>query len=257
MSQLPRLEHFVAGTEDGPWITFVPGIGNDAEFWRHHAEVLAADHRTLRFEPWGCARSGPAPENCTIEQVAAGIRQLWDEVGIERSSVVGLGFGGSAALCLALRHPDRVDRVVACCCRPRQPDDRRTFWRRRQAFAREYGMTAMAEVAVDRWLRPAFRKAHPEVAKALKAAMGRMTVEGYCAYVGAFLAMDLEDELRKLAVPTLLVAAEHDHGGGPVDSMKAMAGALDCAHLAVIAGSGHLCNHESPDAMADLLRSFL
>jgi len=47
-------------------------------------------------------------------------------------------------------------------------------------------------------------------------------------------------------VPTLLVADEHDHGGGPVPAMQAMAAQCPAATLRVIAGVGHICNHEAP-----------
>lgn len=129
--------------------------------------------RTLRFEPWGCGASEPPSLDCTIDTVVDGIVELWDRIGILRSSAVGLGFGGSTALYLALRHPDRVTRVVACCCRARQPDDRRQFWRDRQALARANGLDELADITV-----------------------------------------------HTVAAPTLLVAAENDHGGGPVGAME-------------------------------------
>lgn len=253
----PALESYVAGPEGAPWVTFVPGIGNDASFWQRQAEELAATHRVLRFEPWGCGRSGEPPADLRIEDVAAGIVQLWDELGIERSSLVGLGFGGSGTLAIGLDHPERVDRIVACACRPRQPEGRRDFWRERQAVAREQGLDHLAEMTVDRWLAEDFRATHPQVAEALKAGFRRSSTAGYVAYVGAFIEMDLTDRLPDLAVPTLLVAAENDHGGGPVEAMTAMAERLPTAELRVVTGSGHIMNHEAPEQVAALLQEFL
>lgn len=253
----PRLEAYVAGPDGAPWVTFVPGIGNDAMFWERQAGELSATHRVLRFEPWGCGASEAPPADLRIEGVAEGIVALWDALAIERSSVVGLGFGGSTALTLALDHPDRVEKVVACCCRARQPDDRRDFWRDRQAIARRDGLEGLGEVTVERWLGDDFRAAHPEVEQRLTAGFRRSSVDGYVAYVGAFVAMDLTARLASLSTPTLLVAAEHDHGGGPVASMRQLAAALPTAQLRVVAGSGHIVNHEAPDEVAALLAAFL
>jgi 3-oxoadipate enol-lactonase len=69
--------------------------------------------------------------------------------------------------------------------------------------------------------------------------------------------MDFEDGLRTLGAQTLLVAAEHDHGGGPVDAMRAMAAVLPNARLEVIANSGHIVNHEAPEQLAALLHRHL
>ena len=257
MSGLPVLEAFVDGPDGAPWVTFVPGIGNDADFWRPQSDELASDHRTLRFEPWGCGGSEPPPEEVTIDDVAASIVELWNRVGADQSSIVGLGFGGSTALYTALRHPDRVNRVVACCCRPRQPETRRQFWRDRQRYALDHGMVDLAEITVERWLSPEFRKRHPDVDDALRAAFRRNSVEGYSAYAGAFATMDFASQLAGVRAPSLLIAAEHDHGGGPIDSMREMLGAIPDAHLAVVPGSGHICNHEAPEFVNRLIRGHL
>lgn len=257
MSPLPPLAHHIAGPAGAPWLTFIPGIGNDATFWQVQAQALSDRFRVLAFDPWGHAGSPAPPPDCGFQDVVQGVVQLWDSLGIARSSVVGLGFGGSVALALGLEAAPRIDRLVACCCRPRQPDDRRDFWRQRREAVLAQGMDKLVEVTVDRWLSPEFRAAHPDVDAHLRAMMKRTTPEGYRAYVSAFIEMDFEARLPGLSVPTLLVAAEHDHGGGPVEAMRAMAARIPGARLDVVAGSGHIVNHEQPQAVTALLRSFL
>lgn len=257
MKPLPSLRHDVAGPAQAPWLTFIPGIGNDATFWRVQAEALSDCFRVLTFDPWGHGGSPAPPADCRFQDIVQGVIQLWDELGVARSNVVGLGFGGSVGLALGLNVPQRVERLVACCCRPRQPEDRREFWRKRLEAARTQGMSALADATVDRWLRPEFRARHPGVDAKLRAMMRGTTLDGYCAYVSAFIEMDFEARLGEIRVPTLLVAAEHDHGGGPVDAMREMATRLPHARLEVIAGCGHICNHEAPEAVTALLISFL
>ena len=117
-------------------------------------------------------------------------------------------------------------------------------------------MQTLADATVDRWLSADFRTRHPDVDANLRAMMKRTTVDGYCVYVGAFIEMDLDAQIDQLGAPTLLVAAEHDHGGGP-EAMRAMAARIPRAELEVIAGSGHICNHEAPAAVTALLCRFL
>lgn len=257
MKALPSLNHQTAGPAGAPWVTFIPGIGNDASFWQVQAEALSDRFRVLTFDPWGHAASPAPPDNCNLQMVLQGILQLWNELAIGQTSVVGLGFGGSVGMALGLEAADRIDRVVACCCRPRQPDDRRDFWRQRREVALTQGMSRLADATVDRWLGESFRATHPEVDAMLRAMMKRTTPEGYRAYVAAFIEMDFEDRLAVLSAPTLLIAAEHDHGGGPVEDMRVMAGRIPGARLAVVAQSGHIVSHEQPEAVTALLRQFL
>lgn len=254
---LPLFAHEVRGVAGGPWVTCVPGIGNDRSFWQDQADVLARDYQVLLFDPWGHGDSPLPPEPCTFEDIARGIVTLWDHLGIRESALVGLGFGGSLALYLAAVEPERVSRTVALCCRPRQPDDRRDFWRDRCAKAAELGIPAITQITVDRWLSEAFRAAHPAINQGLRDAMNRTTLAGYQAYTGAFADMDFTDALSAITCPVLLVAAEHDHGGGPVPAMTELKGQIPHAELTIIPGSGHICVAEAPQAVATILSEFL
>jgi 3-oxoadipate enol-lactonase len=254
---LPLFAHEVHGPTEGAWVTFVPGIGNDRSFWQDQAERLAQHCRVLLFDPWGHGDSPPPPEHCTFADIASGILALWDRLGIGQSALVGLGFGGSLALYLASAAPSRVSRVVALCCRPRQPDDRRAFWSDRRGKAAELGIPAITKMTVDRWLSEEFRLRHPEVDCALRTAMNRTTLAGYQAYTSAFADMDFTDDLNAITCPVLLVAAEHDHGGGPVPAMTELTGQIPHAELTIIPGSGHICVAEAPQAVATVLAEFL
>lgn len=256
MKTLPTFHHVIRGPEGAPWLTFIPGIGNDASFWAQQAEALAGEFRVLCFDPWGHGDSPQPPADCRFADILAGVLALWDALGIQRSGVVGLGFGGSLALALGIAHPERVERIAAFCCRPRQPDERREFWRGRLAAAAEQGMDRLADVTVDRWLSAEFRAGHSEVDQLLRRMMKRTSLAGYQAYVGAFIEMDFSARFAELVVPTLLVAAEHDHGGGPVPAMREMAAQNPHARLAVIADVGHICNHEAPAEVTRLLQRF-
>lgn len=256
MKTLPTFHHVISGPANAPWLTFIPGIGNDAAFWAEQAASLSTHFRVLRFDPWGHGDSPAPPPDCTFADIREGVVQLWDRLGINHCTVAGLGFGGSLALALGLDYPARITRIAAFCCRPRQPDDRREFWRGRCDAAQTLGIDKLADVTVDRWLSAAFRASHPQVDSLLRGMMKNTSLEGYLAYVRAFIEMDFSARFPDLRVPTLLVAAEHDHGGGPVADMQAMAAQNPHAELQVIADVGHICTHEAPAKVEQLLHRF-
>ena len=257
MRLLPPFAAKILGKPGLPWVTFVPGIGNDSGFWTNQADRLANKFQVLTFDPWGHGDSPPPPEDCRFSDVVDGLIQLLDTYAIENTALVGLGVGGSVALATALDHKERVSRVVACCCRPRQPDDRRAFWRDRRAKAAEIGIARITNMTVDRWLDEAFRTQRPDVDAALRAMMDRTTLAGYQAYVDAFIEMDFAARLGELAVPTLLVAAANDHGGGPPDAMRAMAKTIPGARFELIEHAGHIVNYEAPECLAELIGQFV
>lgn len=257
MRKLPKLSAAHHGPQGAPWVTFVPGIGNDSAFWRDQADQFADRFQVLTFDPWGHGSSPPPPEPCGFADMIEGLVELLDTMEIKETALVGLGFGGSVALATALNHADRVTAVVACCCRARQPDDRRDFWRERRAKAATLGMDRIADMTVDRWLSEAFREQRPDADKALRDMMKRTTLQGYQALVDAFIEMDFTALLPRLTPPVMLVAAEKDHGGGPVEDMRAMAQAIAGARFEIIPGAGHIVNYEAPMALAELIGDFL
>lgn len=257
MSPLPLFSHEVLGCPGKPWVIFVPGIGNDRTFWADQAALLSESKRVVLFDPWGHGESPEPPAECTFATFVEGLIGLMDHVSIAKATLVGLGFGGSIALAAAARFPTRVDSVVACCCRSRQPDDRRAFWRERHAQAGLLGMSAISDITVDRWLSDTFRKAHPAIDCTLRSAMKRTTLRGYQASVAAFAEMDFTAELNAITCPVQLIAAEEDHGGGPVAAMRAMEDAISFATLRVIPAVGHICVAEAPDTVHRIIAEHL
>jgi 3-oxoadipate enol-lactonase len=73
-----------------------------------HFEVLAYDQR-------GLGRSAKPDIPYTMADYADDAAALMEHLGWQRAHVVGVSFGGMVAQELALRHPDRLDRLVLCC----------------------------------------------------------------------------------------------------------------------------------------------
>lgn len=172
--------------------------------------------------------------------------------------MVGLGFGGSVSLSIGLKYPARVSQIVACCCRPRQPDDRHEFWRDRCAKARANGLEKLGDVTVDRWLSEKFRAARPDVDAQLRAMIKRTSVEGYCAYVYAFIGNGFFHRnwvtFKRLFYcwrqgMIMAVAQSED--------MQKMAEQLQNAEMKMIQNSGHICNFEAPEQVTQHLKQFL
>lgn len=68
--------------------------------------VIVVDQR-------GHGRTGDAPGPITYENLAEDAAAVLDAAGVRQADVFGYSMGGSAAIQLAIRHPDRVGKLVA------------------------------------------------------------------------------------------------------------------------------------------------
>lgn len=96
----------------GPRLLYCNGSGATLREVRALLKLLTADFDLLAFDYRGMGASPPVTEPYTMADVAADVVGLLDEVGWDRTAVVGLSFGGMVAQELAVTHPERVQRLA-------------------------------------------------------------------------------------------------------------------------------------------------
>jgi len=95
--------------------------------WQAYVDRLASFSRLIRFDLRGIGLSDPlgSSDPPTVEQWASDALAVLDDQGVERAALLGVHFGGLAALFLAASHPDRVHALVlvnAYACLARSDD---------------------------------------------------------------------------------------------------------------------------------------
>lgn len=251
------INYRIDGAPSGDWLTFVPGIGNDLSFWDGQMKAVERDFRILRYDPRGHGETDSTGGDYSFDLVITDIVGLWDALGIARSHVVGLGFGGSTTLGLALDRPDRVLSLAACCCRAKMAPDFAAQWAERIALVRAEGIESMTEATAQRWFTQPFKDRHPEILGTVRAMFRRTTTDGYCGAIAAFVTLDYAARLKDLAVPALFVAGGMDNAGGPPPIMAEMSKTVPDGRLVVIPDVGHICNIEDEAAFNAALAAFL
>lgn len=108
------LDVTLGGPEDTPAIFFLHGFPESARTWRHQLADLSRDYRVIAPDQRGFAGSSKPEgvENYTHDKPVADLIALADAVGIARFTLVGHDWGGAIAWAAALKHPDRVARLV-------------------------------------------------------------------------------------------------------------------------------------------------
>jgi len=177
--------------------------------------------------------------------------------------IVGYSMGGRIALALALRHPQRVRRLVLVSSGPGFKDQSLQGSRRTNEMA-------LAETLEDDGLGPfvALWEKNPILApykplprsveediRARRLNHDPLGLAAALRQLGAGAMPNLWAELPKLSVPTLLLAGEGDSRYREV--MGEMTRAMPKARLDIVAQAGHGIHREQPEALRTLVRSFL
>jgi len=120
-----RMHVAESGPPEGPPVVLLHGWPQHWWCWRGVIGPLAAaGHRVIAADLRGAGWSDAPPAGYDKEQLAADVLALLDAMQIERAALVGHDWGGWIAQVVALRAPERVERLVLCNIAPVWPGDR-------------------------------------------------------------------------------------------------------------------------------------
>ena len=96
----------------GPAVLFIHGLLGSRRNWRHLVDTLDADHRVLAPDLFGHGASAKPMGDYSLGAHAATLRDLLDQLGIDRVTLVGHSLGGGIAMQFCYLFPERVERLV-------------------------------------------------------------------------------------------------------------------------------------------------
>ena len=234
---------------EGPVVVLVHGTMDRSSSFGRVARHLA-DHRVVRYDRRGYARSldvGP-PES--FDQQVTDLLTLIEEVSDDPAIVVGHSYGGTIAVAAAQRDPDRVAGVVAY----EAPMPWRDWWPRHSAGAKAVADAADPADAAEafmrrmlgdqRWARlpPSTRAARRAEGPTLVAEMGHLRPPHPPAHDPATVE-------QPVVASHGTDGAEHHHRAAAVLAEEAPNG-----ELVVVDGATHGVHLTHPERFADLVR---
>src|ERR1700750_783594 len=84
--------------------------------WRHWLDALGEHHTVVRYDERGCGLSDRDVTDAalTFERWVADLETVVAAAGVDRFTLLGISQGAALAIAYAVRHPERVSRLVIC-----------------------------------------------------------------------------------------------------------------------------------------------
>jgi 3-oxoadipate enol-lactonase len=241
------------GRGQGPVLMFSNSLGTNLGMWDWQASAFSGSFRILRYDTRGHGQSEATPGPYSIEQLAEDVLALLEHLKIGRVSYCGLSMGGVIGMVLALRIPERLERLVLCNTSPKI--GAAEMWNARIATVRKSGMEGVADSVLERWYTARFRAASPAAVAATRKMLVSTPVEGYAGCCAAIRDMDLREGIAGIAVGTLIIAGSHDPVTPPADG-RFMAGRIPGSTYVELAAA-HLSNIEAAETFTTAMFGFL
>ena len=196
-------------------LLLISGVSGGTWSWEESVEAWSPHFRIIVFDNIGAGRSSKPNRPYTIEEMADHAAAVLDAAGIRRAGVAGLSMGGMIAQELALRHPDRIHRLVLGCTHcggsKRIPPHPNVI----QRFTNNKGLSP--EEIIDKNLTllvtPQFLNSGSDALKRYKKRLLKTPLQPDFALkrqLDAIGGFDACERIGNIQVPTLILTAECD-----------------------------------------------
>jgi pimeloyl-ACP methyl ester carboxylesterase/DNA-binding winged helix-turn-helix (wHTH) protein len=93
------------------WLTHLE-LDWSSPVWSHWVEFFTRHHRLVRYDERGCGLSDWVDRGLDLDTWVEDLAAVIEAVGLERFDLLGISQGGPIAIEYAVRHPERVARLV-------------------------------------------------------------------------------------------------------------------------------------------------
>lgn len=242
----------------GPDLILLHGIGGNTRLWKAQLEGLSDSFTVTAWDTPGYGGSDdPGDTNWEMADYAARLAGFLDQLGIERAHIMGQSWGGVLAQVFYRHHPERVRSLILADTSAgggsQSPAEREAALQARLSALDTLTPAEMARQRAPVLLAPG---APASLVTEVEAVLAEIHPVGYRMAAIAAANADTRDVLPTVAVPTLIITAEHDRVVPPTRARELHA-AIPGSRLVMIENAGHLPCAEQPDAYNAIVRAFL
>jgi 3-oxoadipate enol-lactonase / 4-carboxymuconolactone decarboxylase len=249
-----KMFYRLQGNAGRPVLILSHSISTDHAMWDLQVEDLLPYFQILRYDTRGHGSSDATPGEYSIEMLGKDILALADVLQISQFAFCGLSLGGAIGQWVAAHAPERVTHLVLANTSPQFVPQ--TNWETRMAAVRNGGMSAVVDIAMQRFFLPdTLAKQDPHVASTRSIFLGTDPV-GYLGCCAALRDMNHGDLLKQIKAPTLVISGDRDVATPWTGHGERLAQEIPGAK-AVHLAAAHLSNIERPHSFTAALLEFL
>jgi pimeloyl-ACP methyl ester carboxylesterase/DNA-binding winged helix-turn-helix (wHTH) protein len=237
----------------------------DSPIWGHWLHELARDHRLVRYDERGCGLSDWDVPEFGFEPWVDDLELVVDAARVDTPfALLGISQGGAVAISYAVRHPERVARLVLVGAYARGRLVRAETPEAREEAALDLDLARVAWRHADDSFRQVFASQFlPDGTRQQWDAFNRLqrsttSTENVVRFLDVFARIDVTRLAPRVACPTLVVHSRDDMRV-PGSQARELVALIPDSRLVVLGSRNHVLMADEPAWPAFLaeLRAFL
>ena len=223
----------------------------ESPVWRHWLVELSRRFTLVRYDERGCGLSDWDLPQFSFDDWVDDLEAVVDAAGLDRFPLLGISQGGPVAIAYAVRHPERVSRLVVFGSyvqglrkRAKSPDDLELVEAHIDVIRLGWGRPdrTYRQIIVSNFLPEGTQ----EEWRVFDELQRRTTSpENAWRFVNEFADIDVTDLAPRVTVPTLVIGGRRDRVG-PFEQSRQMAGLIPGSRLVPLDTPNHLLPERDP-----------
>jgi len=249
------LHYRIDGQEDGRPLLLSNSLASNLHMWDPQiADLTAAGFKVIRYDSRGHGQSDAPDGAYSIEMLAQDAVALLDGLGIDSVDYCGLSKGGMVGQMLAVKHRDRLKKLILADTGAYMPT--KEMWDGRVRTVEKGGMAAVVDGTIERWFTPASLQRLTEEVGKVREMILATPPQGFIGCCRAIQAMDQRETIGGIDIPTLVIVGAKDPATTP-EQAREIHGLIKGSLYAEIPEAAHFSNFEQPAAFTKEMLDFL
>lgn len=225
--------------------------------WRDTMEDLSKDFRTYSLDFFGFGESLDRASDFSVGNFVQLVNQFMDRLGIPKAPIVGHSMGGTVALAVALKYPQKTVKTIVI----GSPVDGESL----NFFLKLSGYRGIAHLVyglplvLDLFIMGLTRFGSPQgkaIHSMVKEDASKVSADSFFESIGTLRKTDLREELHEVKVPILGIYGKRDIIVNPGQG-KVLLQSAPTSREAFFENSGHFPMMDEPQRFHTTLRDFL
>ena len=233
----------------GEPLVLIAGVGTDSQSWASQLPDFTKSFRVVVFDNRGIGRTDKPAGAYSVDQMAQDAVNLMHVLDIPQAHILGHSLGGLIAQQLALKHPSSVKSLMLCSTSAKVPAIT-------NFVLQNWLVSLQNDIPLNLYMRNVlpwifssdFFENQSKVENFLTLCTENpfpLTATGIEGQTAAVATYDAREEVHKITIPTLVLAARHDILL-PCSASLELHQKIPHSHMHIMETGGHACLIEQP-----------
>lgn len=237
-------------------VVLVHGMGSDHTVWEGLVSLLKEKYRVAAVDLRGHGLSSKTPGPYNMELFANDIDSLLNSLEINKAHFIGHSMGGAIVQELAIKYPEKVQSLTLISSFAHVDSQLRSKFLDLMKILDDEGFNAFFDACLNLTYTPEFKTEHHELFEEVMDIMAKSTsIPALKESIKACLDVNFKDSLKKINLPTLIIAGSEDVFT-PINLAEELKKGIPHSKIEIMDHVGHNLPVENPKDTYLVIRNF-